>query len=58
MDFDGVADAGSCRVARNLHKRGLLSELFIHNDRAGQLCIYTMFPETGADALFVVHAKG
>ncbi len=60
MDFDDgeAASAGAQRIARNLQKAGLLSNLDIHMDVAGGWHIYLLFSTAGAHALFEVNAKG
>lgn len=59
MDFDGcdIATKGTQRVALNLHKAGLLSNLDIHLDIAGGWHIYLEFSEAGATALYEIKAK-
>lgn len=59
MDFDGcdTATRGAQRVALNLHKAGLLSDLDIHLDIAGGWHIYLQFSEQGAAALYEIQQK-
>lgn len=59
MDFDDgeAASDGTQRVARNLKKAGLLSNLDIHPDVAGGWHIYLIFSTAGANALFEINAK-
>lgn len=60
LDFDDgeAASAQAQRIARNLHKAGLLSTLDIHADVAGGRHIYLIFSTAGAHALLEVNAKG
>lgn len=54
LDFDDgePANTGRIKTAKALFEKGLLSEIDIHTDRAGNKHIYCCFSESGALALF------
>lgn len=60
MDFDDGSRSprGTERVARSLHKAGLLSKLDSHPGADGGRHIYLIFSKAGAHTLFEINAKG
>lgn len=56
MDFDGPATTGDCRVAANLEKAGLLTDVDIR--RWPQMSsIYVQFSRKGAEKIYELYEK-
>lgn len=58
MDFDGQCARADVRVARNLNAKGAFSDFDVHEDIAGQPCLYVCISAVGAAAIYEIMRAG